>query len=141
MLRVAHGEIYTKEKLHRFGLIDSPQCPRCDSIETLQHKFIECAYVRKIWDLALTCVRGLTTSDPRSEPPSKAICGGYLTCSTTIITLNAEIMQRILRLRDNEQYLLHPKHLIRNSLVYLIKKEKKAGIKNELKSILDSLGT
>ena len=45
ILRVAHGEIYTKEKLHRFGLTDSPVCPRCQETETLEHKFIQCNYI------------------------------------------------------------------------------------------------
>ena len=139
ILRVAHGDIYTKEKLHRFGLIDSPICPRCDLVETLQHKFLDCNYVKRIWEITLSSLNRITTSDPRTEPLSKAVCGGYLTSSSTIITLNAEIMQRILVLKDEEQFLVHPKHFVKNALGYLLKKEKKPSIKNEIKSILEFL--
>ena len=38
LLRVSHREFYTKEKLHRYRLIDSPICPRCDQIENYVHK-------------------------------------------------------------------------------------------------------
>ena len=41
LLKVAHGDVYTQEKLHRFGLADSFKCPIFDEIETLQHKIIE----------------------------------------------------------------------------------------------------
>ena len=40
MLRVAHGDIYTQEKLFRYGMAQGPDCPRCGEIETLKHKFI-----------------------------------------------------------------------------------------------------
>ena len=32
-LIIYHGDVYTKEKLHRFGLIDTNNCPRCDVAE------------------------------------------------------------------------------------------------------------
>ena len=48
-LRALHGEIYTKSRLFRFGLIDNPTCTRCDEIETLDHKIIECDYATRIW--------------------------------------------------------------------------------------------
>ena len=50
LLRVAHGEFYTKLKLQRFNLIDNSSCPRCGHIEDLRHKFVECAYVKRIWN-------------------------------------------------------------------------------------------
>ena len=139
MLRVAHGEIYTKEKLHRFGLIDSPLCPRCSDIETLQHKFIDCTYVNRIWAQILQCQRSITTSDPLAEQRDKAIMGGYRTSNTTVLTINAEILHRILTLKDDASYLVHPKVFVKNSISYLIRKEKANEIKNGLRSILDSL--
>ena len=33
LLRVAHREYYTKERLHTYRLIDSPTCPRCEQVE------------------------------------------------------------------------------------------------------------
>ena len=135
ILRVAHGEIYTKEKLHRFGLTDSPVCPRCQETETLEHKFIQCNYIKRIWDIVLSSCRKITTGNPSTEPRNKAICGGYLTSNTTIITINAEIMLRILSLKDDESFLIHPKHFVKHAISYLMRKERKQNIKNDLKSI------
>ena len=52
LLRALHGEVYTGERLLRFGLRDSDRCPRCDESESLQHKLMTCAYTERIWDKA-----------------------------------------------------------------------------------------
>ena len=38
ILRLVHGELYSKERLYRYQLVDTPMCPRCNQIETLVHK-------------------------------------------------------------------------------------------------------
>jgi exonuclease III len=48
-LRIYHGDVYTKEKLFRFGLIDSPNCPRCNVAETRMHLLYECPYTLSVW--------------------------------------------------------------------------------------------
>ena len=137
LLRVAHGDIYTKAKLNRFGLTADPTCPRCLEIETLDHKFISCPYVKKIWEKALTLTRSLTTSDPLLETPAKAILGCYINSTTTVLTINAEIISRIHLLKDDANYLQHPKHFVRQALIFLLKREKNEDIKDEIKFILD----
>ena len=139
LLRVAHGDIYTKEKLNRFGMIDSPECPRCGEIENLEHKFINCTYVKRIWDIALNSSRGNLVIDPCSLPRTKAIMGSYLNSEVVVLTLNAEILLRLLALKDDDNYLIHPKHFVRNAVSYLTKREKKREVKEGLKSILDSI--
>ena len=137
LLRVAHGEIYTKEKLARFGLTNDPLCPRCQNVETLEHKFVTCQYVAKIWERVYAVTNHLTTSDPTLEDPTKAILGAYLSSTTTVLTINAEIMQRIHLLKDDANYLQHPKHFVRQALIFLLKREKNEDIKDEIKFILD----
>ena len=139
LLRVAHGEIYTKEKLCRFKMINSSDCPRCGALENLQHKFIECSYSARIWRIVLNSCKNIVTTDPLSQQKARAIVGAYLDTNPTILTINAEILLRILSLKDDENHLIHPKHFVRNALKYLVRREKKEEIKRNLKSVLDSL--
>ena len=52
-------------------------------------------------------------------------------------TLHAEILSRILSLKDNESYLMLPKVFVRNAILYLSKRERKEPIKIELASLLN----
>ena len=139
LLRVAHGEIYTKEKLFRFGMVDTPKCPRCHLIENLQHKFIECDYDSKIWKVVQDSCKTLLTVDANNYPPAALMLGGYLESSPLILTIYAEVLQRILMLKDDENYLLHPRHFAKNAINLLIKREKKTDTKSELKSVLEAI--
>ena len=139
LLRVAHGEFYTKEKLNRFGLIDSPNCPRCDELESLQHKFIECQYITHIWQIVHSSSKNLLTVDPANYDRAAAILGVYLDSNPVILTINAEILQRISCLKDNENYLVHPKHFVKNALKFLIRREQKRATKENLKAVLSTL--
>ena len=139
LLRVAHGEIYTKVKLHKYGLTDSPMCPRCQTAETLTHKFIECPYVQRIWSMIFKYTQALTTDNLRLEQPAKAILGCHLNSNGTMLTINAEVLQRIMSLRDDQDYLLHPRLVAKQVFLFLAKKEKKAIVKNDLESILTSM--
>lgn len=48
ILKICHGDVYTKAKLARFNLADDPYCPRCGKLETLEHKFVTCDYASRI---------------------------------------------------------------------------------------------
>jgi hypothetical protein len=50
MLRVVNGDIYSKERMERFGMITENKCDRCGDIETKEHLILECAEVSKIWN-------------------------------------------------------------------------------------------
>ncbi len=49
-LRVFNNDIFSKEKLHKFGIVESPNCSRCGCIETKLHLIFECPQVRSIWN-------------------------------------------------------------------------------------------
>ena len=122
ILRLAHGEIYSKEKLHRFRLIDDPSCPRCGGIETLRHKFLECPYVMAIWSKVLVVTDKIKTSTDTTEPLADRIL------STTapnplVITIHAEVIMKIKGLRDDQNFLLRPNVIIKNALNLIGKRE------------------
>ena len=129
-----HGDVYTKDRLHRFGLVNDNTCPRCEEVETLQHKFIDCEYVKRIWaELAR-----LGGSDLRAEP-IKMITGTEISQTTLNLTIKAEIIGRILMLKDDQSYLIHPKYVVKLAIGNLIKKERRHVLVNELKDLLGEL--
>ena len=136
LLRVAHGDIYTKAKLTRFGLSNDSSCPRCGEIEDLNHKFVTCDYVKRIWEEALRSTRSLTTFNPIMEAPEDVILGCYRGSNLTTVTLNAELLQRIHLLKDDTNFLIHPKHFVKQAILFLIRREKNSQIKENLNFIL-----
>ena len=130
MLRAAHGDIYTRVKLHRYGLIESPECPRCGQLEDLEHKFITCPYVERIWNIVLAVTRindhqliqNKIMAATRSSNPLK-------------VAIHAEIMARILALKDDQPFVLRPVFFVKLAL----KKIKACELNEETKEKLDSL--
>ena len=137
LLRVAHGEVYTKDKLHRYNLIDNSSCPRCGETETLCHKFIECDYVKRIWQHVTSLTRGLVTVNQTLIESCKLALGSYIESTPTVLTLHAEILLRILYLKENQNYLVHPRILVKHCLKYIARCEKKTLIRDEIKSLLE----
>ena len=134
ILKTAHGEIYTKEKLHRFGLADSSSCPRCGQVETLEHKMVDCDYISRIWACANTFIERLTNLNQVDK--YKAVVGGQIESTLTTLTINAEILQRIMYLREGQNYLMRPKIFVLNCLRALAVKERYS-IANEIKALLN----
>ena len=139
LLRVAHGDIYTKEKLNRFGLSDSNECPRCGQIETLRHKFIECPYVDQIWQHLLRLTNNLTNTNQLSEDRTKACLGALIEGNKDVLTINAEILTRILYLKSDQNFLLHPKKIIELALKLILRREQKTEIKSSIEDLLIKL--
>jgi len=49
--RMIHNDFYTYERMFKFKMTNTAQCPRCDEIETTKHLLWECAESKKIWKL------------------------------------------------------------------------------------------
>ena len=135
LLKVAHGEVYTKDRLARFGLIDSNQCPRCGLIEDLLHKFTECDYVSRIWRMAKPYIEKLSHGTIPLQDVPKLILGMNQESTPTSITLCAEILLRITYLKDDQNYLFHPKTVVHQVLTNLKTKDKKW--REEFAALLD----
>ena len=48
-LRLINGDIFTKEKLHKKGMIDDDTCEKCQNKETTKHLLHQCWYSGRIW--------------------------------------------------------------------------------------------
>ena len=138
LLKCVHGEVYTKEKLHRFGLIDSNQCPRCNQIDTLRHKIFECVYTKKIWEEFFKYDDKLTGTNLINEPIENKVFGALRQANIQYMTLAAEIIQRILYLKDDQNFLIRPINLVQQSIKTCARKERDMNLKEELYSLLNA---
>ena len=140
LLRAAHGEIYTKERLCRYNLIDSSTCPRCDQTETLEHKLLDCTYVTRIWEFAEACQNKLYIGSNQTLNRKTRLLGSHIESTSASMTLNSEILTRILYLKDSQNYLVHPRIFVRQALKAIAVKEKKTEVRVVIKTLLDELG-
>ena len=132
VLRIAHGEIYTREKLHRYNLVASNECLICQEVDTLEHKFITCDYVRRIWQV-VNDLDGLNP-DPQAEP-EQAILGAWLNSDILNVTVRAEILLRLSYLRE-QNYVIRPKIFVKLAIESLVRKEQNTELKNQLVALL-----
>ena len=49
--RLISGDIFSKERMHRFGMADNNTCERCNEIETTKHLIWGCVESRHMWEL------------------------------------------------------------------------------------------
>ena len=111
ILRALHGDIYSKSRMVKFGMLDSDLCERCGEQETTSHLLLECNYVRQLWEL---CSK--ITSVPTTD--LNAVLGYHDFHDKTTLTIHCEVIRRLLAI---DRPILHQNKL--------------------LKSVIDRLGT
>ena len=62
--RLISGDIFSKERMCRFGMIDNNTCERCHQIESTRHLLWDCVESKNIWELFNTWTR---TNDSMSK--------------------------------------------------------------------------
>ena len=95
LLRTMHGDIYSNERLFRFGLSSSPGCANCDEpVENILHRLVYCQKARDTWQ-KLDEVKmhlGLTlTSDHSIEN----LVGAKDVVSNLDLALQAEVILKL----------------------------------------------
>ena len=129
LLRLMHGELYTKERLYRFNLTDTPNCPRCGDTETLEHKFITCDYVKEIWRRTILATNQLRTNiDPGLDPLDAILCTSEP--DPKILTIHAEILLKIRQLDQTANHLTLPRIVLRKTVERVQAFERKQDFKN-----------
>jgi hypothetical protein len=48
--RVWHGDIFSRQRMKKFNMIDSEICSRCDRIETIEHQIFKCKEASQYWN-------------------------------------------------------------------------------------------
>ena len=97
------------------------------------HKIYDCEYSKRIWQHV-----SRTTHEDLLIDPIATIMGVKLDQTLATLTLKAEILGRILVLKE-QNYLLHPKHFVKLALENLIKREQGKEIKDALNDLLSGL--
>ena len=131
LLRIAHGEMYTRDRLFRFNLIDSDRCHICGEVETIQHMFMTCTYARRIWQIVEN-LNGLAPD--HNVDPELAVLGAWLNSDKLNMTVRAEILLR-LSYQRNKNYVIRPHLLVKMAINSLKIKEQD----EEFKSLLNDL--
>ena len=93
LLKIAHGDWYSKERLHRFGLTDHPYCDLCGQIETIKHKIFECPSKTRVWQ-SLARLEG-TDLNQIAEPIEYAL-GMHKHDDPSHLAVHAELIQMLL---------------------------------------------
>lgn len=97
ILRVAHHDVYTKERVTRYGLGNDQTC---SEIEDLRHKLVDCNYVRRIWSATFRVTDKVAVAIPvNNVPVENKILGATSSPDKLVIAIHAEILQRIIWLR------------------------------------------
>ena len=139
LLRVAHGDIYSNERLARFGLIENPNCPRCGELDTTDHKLITCDYISRIWEKALCTTDTLRYSPTDQEQIENRILGAPIGTHPLILTIHAELIQRILSLKADANFLIRPKKLVSLAIKSVLYCEKDQRLKALCYDLLESM--
>lgn len=135
-LRFIHGDIYTNEKLFRFGMRESPNCNHCEGVDTLDHRLLNCEYWNELVRNITGITARLTSSDITNNEPIQLALGAYTSTSITALTIHAELLAMIYQYNSPIVSVARSTHsLLRN----LYTKESNVKIKDKIGNLLNDL--
>ena len=114
LLRCLHGDVYSRERMFRFGMVEDGKCQRCNEIETTHHMLYDCHYVKLVWSE----IYRLTNIKPDSI---NEVLGLHPCHDVVTLTIHAEILRRLLAI---DRPIINPKILVRSviSNLYILEK-------------------
>ena len=89
LLRALHGDIYSRSRMLKFGMVESDCCDRCGQTETIEHMLLECTQVKELW-----CLLSKLTSIPTID--LNTVLGYHDYHDKTTLTIHSEIIRRLL---------------------------------------------
>ena len=109
LLRCLHGDVYSKERLNRFGMSDDNLCSRCAEVESTSHMLFECDYVNKLW-IEASHITGIL---PLSI---NYVLGLNERHDKVTLTIHSEILRRLLAI---DRPTIDPKKFLKSVIVNL----------------------
>ena len=106
-------------------------------METLQHKLYECNYAKRIWDLVLDLTSALRTSNSNNEEKCDLVIGAVNGTTPELLTVHAEIISRLLYIKEDQNYLLRPKIFVKLALEFLARREIKRETRDKIWDLLN----
>ena len=103
LLRCLHGDVYSRDRMFRFGMVEDDLCPRCNLKETVSHMLFECNYSKRIWaeTSKLTGIKYRTINE---------ILGIDLKHDKVTLTIHAELLRRLMSI---ERPQMEPKSVLK----------------------------
>ena len=95
ILRIAHGDIFSSSRLHKFGLVDSPKCNNCsEELETINHRIRDCPSALNAWQ-KLEEVKSRLGLNMLSDLTTENMLGAKDRLSKLEFALNAELLHKL----------------------------------------------
>ena len=136
LLRVAHGDVFSNDRLHRFGLKDNPNCSNCDEPnESPIHRILECPAARRTWAL-LEEIKPRLGLNQLSDLSIENLLGAKDRLNKIELALQAEVLLKLISNGDRYE----PKRLVNSSLKVIsycerLEADMLGKLKNELQAI------
>ena len=136
LLRVAHGDVFSNDRLHRFGLKDNPNCSNCDEPnESPIHRILECPAARRTWAL-LEEIKPRLGLNQLSDLSIENLLGAKDRLNKIELALQAEVLLKLISNGDRYE----PKRLVNSSLKVIsycerLDADMLGKLKNELQAI------
>ena len=134
ILRVAHGDVFSNGRLHRFSLKDNPGCSNCaEPNESPLHRIVNCPNAVRTWEL-LNEIKGRVGLNQLSDSTIENILGAKDRLSKIELALQAEVLLRIIS--SSERYI--PDVIVKASVRLIYHSEKlNPELKEKLKDIIE----
>ena len=112
LLRIAHGDVFSNERLHRFGLKDSPKCSNCNEpFESPLHRVVECLNARRTWNI-MDAARDRLGLRQLTDHSIENLLGAKDKLNKIELAIQAELLQKIIS--TSEPY--SPERIVANSI-------------------------
>ena len=130
-LKVVYKDVFSNERRHRFGIIDSPACVVCAQVETVEHHLFLCANATRVWDILfrLTGTRLTSLFDVL-----------YCTSNIDLEIIKSVLIKSLLQI-DRSQT-TSDRTLVTECIHYLgVEAQANPGVKGKLKLLIDRIRT
>ena len=128
-LKLVYKDVFSNERRHRFGIIDSPACVVCAQVETVEHHLFLCANATRVWDIffRLTGTRLTSLFDVL-----------YCTSNIDLEIIKSVLIKSLLQI-DRSQT-TSDRTLVTECIHYLgVEAQANPGVKGKLKLLIDRI--
>ena len=135
ILRFLHGDIYTNERLMRFGLRNDSQCDHCGQVDTLEHRLTACDRTKILLEALEAKTRPLRTInfDHNNYDQITRLLAAYKVSDIATISVQSEVLMFLLTTKDT------PAQIVVNIIINrCLKLEGNKKIKNQLRSLFEN---
>ena len=135
IFKIAHGDMYTNDRLMRFGLRDNSNCDLCGNTDSRCHRIATCPKAQEIWN----ALRNLVGQRPIAldDPDNLKWVLGISDPINNELTIHAEVLQT---LASNSKILSLPVPVILRIVLRKLYQLEKGQSRINIGTLLDKIG-